>query len=98
MLDQLVLFLEEIRVVPHYKYAYRKLHSKETALCKIHYALASSACHGRASHLVLYLSAAFDIVDHQLLLGDFFDCGVEGTALSLLKSYLQKQGTEHGYR
>ena len=35
MLDQLVPFLEEVGVVPRYQSAYRKLHSTETALCKI---------------------------------------------------------------
>ena len=34
---------------------------------------------------------AFDTVDHQLLLSDFFDCGVEGTALSLIESYLENR-------
>ena len=28
---------------------------------------------------------------HQLLLSDFSDCGVEGTALSLLESYLENR-------
>ena len=37
-------------------------------------------------HLLL-----FDTVDHQLLLSDFSDCGVEGTALSLLESYLESR-------
>ena len=81
MLDQLVPFS-----------AYRKLHSAETALCKIHDDLVSSTCHGKASLLVLLdLSAAFDTVDHQLLLTDFSDFGVEGTALSLLESYLENR-------
>ena len=54
--------------------------------------LVSNACHGKASILVLLdLSAAFDTVDHQLLLSDFSDCGVEGTALSLLESYLENR-------
>ena len=39
----------------------------------------------------LDLSATFDTVDHQLLLSDFSDCGVEGTALSLLESYLESR-------
>ena len=91
MLDQLVPFLEEVGVVPRYQSAYRKLHSTETALCKIH-DMVSNTCHGKASLLVLLdLSAAFDTVDHQLLLSDFSDCGVEGTALSLLESYLENR-------
>ena len=48
MLDQLVPFLEEVGVVPRYQSAYRKLHSTETALCKIHDDLVSNTCHGKA--------------------------------------------------
>ena len=92
MLDQLVPFLEEVGVVPCYQSAYRKLHSTETALCKMHDDLVSNTCSGKASILALLdLSSAFDTVDHQLLLSDFSDCGVEGTALSLLESYLENR-------
>ena len=86
MLDQLFPFLE-VGVVLRYQSPYRKLHSTESALCKIHDDLVSNTCHGKVSILVLLdLSAAFDTVDHQLLLSDFSDRGVEGTALSLLES------------
>ena len=92
MLDQLVPFLEEVGVVPSYQSAYRKLHPTETALCKILDDLVSSTCHGKASVLVLLdLPAAFDTVDHQLLLSDISDFGFEGTALSLLESYLENR-------
>ena len=92
MLDQLVPFLGKVGVLPHYQSAYRKLHSTESVLCKIHDDLVSNTCHGKASLLVLLdLSAAFDTVDYQLLLSDFSDCGVEGTALSLLESYLENR-------
>ena len=92
MLGQLVPFLEEVGVVPCYQSAYRKLQSTEIALCKIHDNLVSNNCHEMASLLVLLdLSAAFDTVDHQLLTSDFSDCGVEGTALSLLASYLESR-------
>ena len=85
-------------MVPRYQCAYRKLHSTETALCKIHDDMVSNACHGKACLLVLLdSSAAFDTVDHQLLQSDFSDCGVEGTALSLLESYLEN-GTMCCYR
>ena len=91
-LDQLVLFLEEVGVVPCCQSAYRKLHSTQTALCKIHGDLVSNTCHEKASMLVrLDLSTAFNTVDHQLLLSDFSDCGVEGSALSLLESYLENR-------
>ena len=74
MLDQLVPFMEEVGVVLRYQSAYRKLHSTETASCKIHDDLVGNTYHGKASILVLLdLSAAFDTVDHQLLLSDFSD-------------------------
>ena len=41
--------------------------------------------------VLLDLSAAFDTVDHQLLLSDFSECGVEGTALSSLEFYLENR-------
>ena len=41
--------------------------------------------------ILLDLSTAFDTVDHQLLPSDFSDCGVEGTAMSLLESYLENR-------
>ena len=92
MLGQLVPFLEEVGLVPCCQSAYRKFRSADTALCKIHDDLVSNTCHGKPSILVLLdLSAAFDTVDHQLLLNDFSDCGVEGTALSLLESYLENR-------
>ena len=78
-------------MVPRYQSAYKKLHSTETALCRMHDDLVSNTCNGKASTLVLDLSAAFDTVDHQLLPSDFSDCGIEGTALSLLESYLENR-------
>ena len=79
-------------MVPRYQSAYRKLPSTETALCKIHDDLVSNTCHGKASILVLLdLSTASNTVDHQLLLSDFSNCGAEGTALSLLESYLENR-------
>ena len=83
MLDQLVPFLEEVGVVPRYQSAYRKLHSTETALCKIHDDLVSNTCHGKASILVLYLSTAFDTVDHQVYSWVIFPT-VESRALHCL--------------
>ena len=88
-LDQLLPFLEENKIIPQNQSAYREFHSTETALCKIHNDLVTNASSGKASLLVLLdLSAAFDTVDHDMLLADLFSCGIREDAHSLLKSYL----------
>ena len=52
-----------------YQSAYRKLHSIETALLKIHNDILSSMDDGRVTILTLLaLSAAFDTIDHTILL------------------------------
>ena len=92
MLEQLIPFLEEAGVIPHCQSAYRRFHSTETALCKIYNDLVHTIFLGRASLLVLLdVSAAFDTVDHQLLLNDFCNSGVRDVALDLLKSYISER-------
>ena len=68
MLDQLLPFLEENKIIPKNQSAYRQFHSTD---------LVTNACSGKASLLVLLdLSAAFDTVDHDVLLADLFSCGI----------------------
>ena len=74
-----------------YQSAYRKFHSTETALLNIHNnILSSSMDDGRVTALTLLsLSAAFDTIDHTILLkrlSNWF--GVSGKALDWFKSYL----------
>ena len=73
-----------------YQSAYREFHSTETALLKIHNDILSSMDDGRVTALTLLdLSAAFDTIDHTILLkrlGNWF--GVSGKALDCFKSYL----------
>ena len=73
-----------------YQSAYREFHSTETALLKVHNNILSSMDDGRVTALTrLDLSAAFDPIDHTILLsrlGNWF--GVSGKALDWFKSYL----------
>ena len=77
-----------------YQSAYRKFHSTETALLRIHNDILSSMDDGRVTALTLLdLSAAFDTIDHTILLrrlGDWF--GVSGKALDWFESYLTGRG------
>ena len=89
MFDQLYTFMERAGILTKYQSAYRELHSTETALCKIHNDLVAATCSGRTSLLVLLdLSAAFDTIDHDLLLGDLHSFGIRGEAYLLMQSYL----------
>ena len=73
-----------------YQSAYRKFHSTETALLKIHTDILSSMDDGRVTaYPLLDLSAAFDTIDHTILLrrlGNWFR--VSGKALDWFESYL----------
>src|SRR6187399_158774 len=70
--------------------AYRKFHSTETALLRIQNDLLLASNQQKVSALVLLdLSAAFDTIDHQILLSRLSSIfGFSDTALSLIKSYL----------
>jgi len=81
--------LKETDGIPKHQSAYRRGHSTETALLKVINDLLLSADRGEVTALCLLdLSAAFDTVDHQLLLtrlqGRF---GIVGKALDWFQSW-----------
>ena len=82
--------LQSFPALSSFQSAYRKLHSVETALTCIHNDLLLAMEKKQVSALILLdLSAAFDTVDHQILLSRLStNFGVTGAALSLLTSYL----------
>ena len=70
--------------------AYRKGHSTETALLRVHHDIAAALdnnCH--AVLVMLDLSAAFDVIDHRILMHRLeHTLGITGAALSWIQSYL----------
>ena len=69
--------------------AYRPGHSCETALLKVHNdIMCALADHKSVALALLDMSAAFDTVDHTMLLDILQNLGVNGCALRWFKSYL----------
>ena len=95
MLERIVAFqlhnyLSTYNLYPILQSAYRKIHSTETALLKVQNDLLLAADNGYEAVLVLLdFSAAFDLIDHDILLNRlekrFSLCG---TPLSWIMSYL----------
>jgi hypothetical protein len=88
--DRLLSHLESFPALSSFQSAYRKFHSVETALLKIQNDLLLAVDRGQLSALVLLdLSAAFDTVNHDILLHRLsLNFGIQDSALCFLRSYL----------
>ncbi len=90
MLMLLLEHLTKFNLLPDHQSAYRANHSTETALLSLFDDLLTTADDGDASALLLLdLSAAFDTVDHKILLSrlsEYF--GLSNSALDWFGSYL----------
>ena len=87
---QLKEHIEENCILPVTQSAYRVNHSTETAVLKVNSDLLMAADSGDLSVLVLLdLSAAFDTVDHDILLKRLsISCGLDGMVHEWFRSYL----------
>jgi len=90
ILKRLLTHLNSFSSFPVFQSGFRKAHSTETSLLRIHNDLLLAMDKRRVSALVLLdLSAAFDTVDHNILLSRLsLNFGISSSALSILSSYL----------
>ena len=90
---QLLSHLEQHSLLEQFQSAYRKNHSTETALVRVINDLLCSSDSGHVSILaMLDLSAAFDTLDHEILLDRFATTfGCSGFVLGWFRSYLSER-------
>jgi len=87
--SRLIDHLTSSKLLNPHQSAYCKHHSTETALLYIHGYLINAIGSQKVSCLCLHLSAAFDTIDHNILisrLSSWF--GIHGSVLCWFKSYL----------
>ena len=89
VLRQLLQHLERTQALPDGQSAYRRLYSTETVMCSVLNDLILLMDEGKCGILILLdLSAAFDTVNHDLLIEDLTTIGVVDSALEYMKNYL----------
>ena len=87
---QLLEHMKNNDILDKLQSAYKQGHSTETALLRVHNDIVNIVDQGKCAFLVLLdLSAAFDTVDHNILLSFLRDhVGLSGNVLSMFESYL----------
>ena len=69
VLNRVMSYLNNSNLLPTHQSAYRRHHSTETAVTKVYSDILGAADDGKLSLFILLdLSAAFDLVDHSILL------------------------------
>lgn len=89
---QLAKFIESHNILHDTQSGFRAGFSTETALLEVADSVRIAVDSGASSMLVLLdLSAAFDMVDHDILVRRLQDSRISGAALAWMKSFLYKR-------
>ena len=90
VLSRVMSYLNNSNLLPTNQSAYRRHHSTETAVTKVYSDILGAADDGKLSlFLLLDLSAAFDLVDHSILLKRLESTyGFDGLTLEWFQNYL----------
>ncbi len=97
--NQVSAFLTQNNLLDSNQSGFRSGHSTETALLSVVEALRLARVASKSSLLILLdLSAAFDTVNHQILLSTLLKKGISGTALQWFESYLSDRSFKISWR
>ena len=90
--EQTWAFLRSQKIIPNEQSAYRENHSTETTVCAITSDMTEIVANGKCGILIMLdLSAAFDTVDHKLLLDDLRHVGIDNAVYNWYDSYLKNR-------
>ena len=88
--EQTWRYIKEKKIIPNEQSAYRENHSTETTVCAIMNDMTETIVNGKCGILIMLdLSAAFDTVDHELLLDDLRTIGIKDEVHRWYKNYLE---------
>ena len=98
--SQLTAFLDQQGLLPKFQSGFRKNHSTETALLKVLSDIVDAADRKKVTLLgLLDLSAAFDTVDHEILLHRLEKTfGCSGAVLSWLNSFIRNRTQQVNFK